>query len=160
MKKRLNVIVIFLASLLFIWVFGFAFGSAVHLLFIDTDMEAKYGLYRYSLSKPFPGYYLGGFIFFAPFYLIVYLVMWLSRSSLFVKQYLIVFITILYFVYGILVFGGQFWHLAILFNGNFQGWFTDEYVDRFYGISSLLAVMLFVVLVRRNNRIRAGTQEL
>jgi hypothetical protein len=148
--KILKLIAIILIAIFFIWLFGFVLGFILHTAFIDPDAEIKYSMYRYSFSRPFPGYYLSGLLLFSPFFLIVYIVMMKFKSNVVMQKYITIFNIAIYFLYGVLVFGGQFWHLPKLLKGNFQGWLTGEHADLYFSISSLLAVLLFTRLLKQN----------
>ena len=149
MIKILKLIAIFILAILFIWLFGFILGTILHSVFIDPDTEVKFSIYRYSITKPFPGYYLGGLLLTIPLFLMLYLIMIISKSNVVIYKYITVVNIIIYFVYGILVFGGNFWHLHKLFKGNFQGWLTGEHSDQYFSVSSLLSVILFTLLLKR-----------
>lgn len=150
MIKILKLIVVTLLAMFFIWLFGFVLGFILNVLFIFPDVEIKYSMYRYSFSRPFPGYYLSGLLIFAPFFLMVYIVMMKFKSNVGLQKYSTIFIVAIYFLYGVLVFGGQFWHLPKLLKGDFQGWLTGEHADLYFSISSLIAVLLFAGLLKQN----------
>ena len=156
MNKILKLIAIFIFAVVFIWLFGFAFGFILHSVFIDPDTEIKYSMYRYSISNPFPGYYLPGLLLFVPLFFIMYFVMMLFKSNDVIKRHITIINITIYFVYGVLIFGGQFWHFPKLFKGNFAGWLTGEHADLYFSISSLLSVLLFTVLLKRYYKIRSG----
>lgn len=160
MNKILKLIAIFILAVVFTWLFGFAFGLILHSVFIDPDTEIKYSMYRYSISKPFPGYYLPGLLLFVPLFFIMYFVMKLLKSNNFINKHFTIINISIYFVYGVLVFGGQFWHFPKLFKGNYSGWLTGEHADLYFSISSLLAVIIFTILLKRYYNIRSGPKKL
>ena len=139
MIRIVKLIAILIVTILFIWLFGFTFGYLLKLVFIDPNVEIKYNSSLYSLSIPFPGYYLSGLLFSIPLFLLLYLVMNKFKSNVVFQNNII-----------ILVFRGQFWHFIRLLKGDFQVWLGGEHSDRYFSISSCLAVLLFTFLIRRH----------
>jgi hypothetical protein len=146
---------------LFIWVFGFALGNIVHSVLSNTDPDIalKYNLRSYPLNKPFPGYSLSWYFLIVLFFFIIYLLMKRFKSNQIMQKYAILIVIPIYFVYGIFVFGGQLWKLSFLFGEKFILWLAAEHSDHYFSISSLLAVILFTILLKRNYKISPGSQK-
>ncbi len=128
--------------------FGLVLGIIVHLTL--TDIYPDITLNNYSLSDPFPGYYLALFLLFIPLLILIYFCMNRIKVKRVLQGYVLFINLTIYFVYGILVMGGQFWHLPLLFEGNFIMWLSIEHSDQYFSVSSLLVVILFTKLNMQN----------
>ena len=160
MTKPLKPIATFIIAIISIWVFGFALGLIVHSVLsnIHPEIALKYNLSSYPLSNPFPGYSLSWYILIVLFFFIIYLLMKRFKSNKIMQKYAILIVIPIYFVYGIFVFGGQLWKFSFLFGEKFILWLAAEHSDHYFSISSLLAVILFTLLLKSYFKIRSGSQ--
>lgn len=150
-SKFFRLIILVLLAMLAIPAFGFLIGNIVNIIFPydSTGVGRDYNLWVYSIEH-LHGMYLYFPIYFLPFYGITYWILRFFRPRLQLSSWaLILVVVVLYFVYGYLCYGKQFWHLSYLgnTNKNIYNWLASEHKDLHFSIASLLSTFLYIYLV-------------
>jgi len=109
----------------------------------------EYNLFSYSFDQLLMPMYYGFPIFFIPFYFLVFMVLKLIVRRWKARWYQLIIIMVpIYFLYGFLLFGGQFWHVYRYDNRNFNfyEWLGSEHRDLHFSVASFFSSVLFIWL--------------
>ena len=158
MKKFARILLFVLVSYLSIPVFGFIIGEITYFISVNISEELsnKHHLDDYpvldSAFIPFLLLILAYSILFLPFYFLLYFIFRWMMSKYKVGFLQTILITLpLYFIFGVLMYGGQFGHI-LLFNHDyygeisFLGWLSAEHLDFNTTAARLLSSILFIWL--------------
>lgn len=151
MSNLLRLIVVILLATLAILLFGFIIGKLVNLIFPFTTsvVGSEYNLFPYGTEQLNLMYLLFP-IYFLPFFVIFYVVLLFVKSKPYPPSWaLMLFMILLYFIYGILIYGKQFWHINQLTNSNknIYTWLASEHKDLHFSLASLFGTILYLYLV-------------
>lgn len=147
--------IIFLSTLS-IPVIGFVIGTCLHFIKMRRDNNSYFFAYSITEMLKNPIWFLSLTIQFILFFVFLYF----YSNFLFIQGrsllYTIILSIPIYYIYGVAVYGGLFWHLSMFALGNFSihEWLKSEQRAMHFSFASLLSIFfclwLFYTFVYRD----------